>query len=79
MIMILLSTALIVLFIAILNYALLSVSSLSKRAKMIGVHKCNGAGKGTIFSMFIAETTLIVLMSLFVMVATAALFKPMIA
>lgn len=79
MIVILLSTALIVLFIAILNYALLSVSSLSKRAKMIGVHKCNGAGKGTIFSMFIAETTLIVLMSLVVTVATAALFKPMIA
>lgn len=74
---ILLSVALTVLFIAILNYSLLSISSLSKRAKMIGVHKCNGAGKGTIFSMFMTETTLIVLMSLIVTVAGAMIITPL--
>lgn len=50
-----------ILFITALNYVLLSISSLSKRAKAIGVHKCNGAKGGTIFSMFALETLIIIL------------------
>ena len=41
------------------NYALISISSLSYRAKAIGVHKCNGAETGNIFGMFLWETLFI--------------------
>ena len=57
-----------VLFIAALNYALLSVSSLSRRAKAVGVHKCSGASGTGIFSMFLLETAVIVLLAVGVMV-----------
>ncbi|MDE5838786.1 MAG: ABC transporter permease, partial [Paramuribaculum sp.] len=50
-----------ILFVTALNYVLLSISSLSKRAKAIGVYKCSGAKNGTIFSMFLIETLLIIL------------------
>ncbi|KAA6335206.1 putative ABC transport system permease protein [termite gut metagenome] len=50
------------------NYILIAVSSLSGRAKEIGVHKCNGAGNGSIFSMFMWETGLIIGISLLVVV-----------
>ena len=39
-------------------------SSLSKRAKAIGVQKCSGAGNGCIFGMFIWETALILALAL---------------
>lgn len=45
------------------NYTLISISSLPQRAKAIGVHKCNGAGAGSIFSMFFWETFFIILLS----------------
>lgn len=49
---------------ATLNYALISMSSLARRAKAVGVHKCNGAGAGSILGMFLWETALIVGVSL---------------
>ncbi len=57
-----------ILFITALNYVLLSVSSLSRRAKAVGVHKCSGANSGTIFGMFLLETAVIVLLAVVVMV-----------
>ena len=57
-----------ILFIAALNYALLSISSLSRRAKAVGVQKCSGASGAGIFGMFLAETAIIILLSLCVMV-----------
>ena len=57
-----------ILFIAALNYALLSVSSLSRRAKAVGVHKCSGASGGGVFGMFLLETAIIVLLAVVVMV-----------
>lgn len=48
--------ALALLLTATFNYALISISSLSHRAKAIGVHKCNGAETGNIFGMFFWET-----------------------
>lgn len=45
---------------ATLNYVLISISSLSYRAKAIGVHKCNGAGTMNILGMFVYETALII-------------------
>ena len=57
-----------ILFIAALNYALLSVSGLSRRAKAVGVHKCSGASGGGVFGMFLLETAVIVLLAVAVMV-----------
>ena len=48
-----------ILFITTLNYVLISISSLSRRAKSIGVHKCSGAGTGTVFGKFMWETGII--------------------
>ena len=56
-----------ILFIAALNYALISISSLSRRAKAVGVQKCSGASGAGIFGMFLMETALIILLSLCVM------------
>lgn len=57
----------IILFIVTLNYVLISISSLSYRAKAIGVHKCNGAGSGKILGMFLLETGIIILFALLLM------------
>lgn len=56
-----------ILFIAALNYVLISISSLSYRAKAVGVHKCSGAGSGTVFSMFLIETALVIVAALLLM------------
>ncbi|ADV44148.1 ABC transporter permease [Bacteroides helcogenes] len=56
-----------ILFIATLNYVLISISSLSHRAKAVGVHKCCGAGGGTVFGMFLIETGVIIFVSLLLM------------
>lgn len=39
-------------FVAIMNYMLISIATLSRRAKGVGVHKCSGASSGNIFGMF---------------------------
>ena len=54
---------------ATFNYSLISISSLSHRAKAIGVHKCNGAETSNIFGMFLWETLFVTGISTF-----AALF-----
>ena len=56
-----------ILFITALNYVLISISSLNRRAKAIGVHKCCGAGAVTVFSMFVWETLIIILLALVLM------------
>lgn len=53
-----------ILFIAALNYVLISISSLAYRAKAVGVHKCNGASGGTVFKMFLLETGLVIVSAL---------------
>ena len=50
------------------NYVLISLSSLAQRAKIIGVHKCNGANAGDILSMFLWETALVVGISLLLVI-----------
>lgn len=50
-----------------MNYVLISISSLSYRAKAIGVHKCSGAGSGKILGMFLLETAIIILFALLLM------------
>lgn len=54
----------VLLFTTALNYVLISVASLTRRAKAIGVHKCSGASGGSIFSMFMLETAVVILLAL---------------
>ncbi|GHT20973.1 ABC transporter permease [Bacteroidia bacterium] len=69
------SLALIMLLVATLNYVLISISSLVKRAKGVGIHKCNGASSGSIFGMFMYETAILVLLSLLLVVGALFVFR----
>lgn len=64
-----------ILFIAGLNYVLISISSLSYRAKSVGVHKCSGASGGKIFGMFLLETGIIIVAALLLMVLIMINFR----
>ena len=57
----------ILLFTVTLNYVLISISSLSRRAKTIGVHKCSGASGWGILKMFLWETGILVFLSVLLM------------
>lgn len=46
-----------------MNYMLIAIAAMSRRAKMVGVHKCSGASTGNVFGMFMMETGIIVLLS----------------
>ena len=72
---IMLTLGLAMLFVAGLNYVLISISSLSRRAKAVGVHKCNGAGSGTVFAMFLLETGVILLLAVALMLALLYAFR----
>ncbi len=63
------------LLIAALNYVLISISSLTTRAKGIGVHKCNGATTGHVFAMFLWETGLIIGISLLLVAGLTFTFR----
>lgn len=53
-------------FVAIMNYMLISIANLSRRAKGVGVHKCNGASSASILGMFLSETGILVILSVLV-------------
>lgn len=53
----------VILLVAAFDYVLIAVSSLARRAKSIGVHKCCGATDSNIFRMFLTETAFILLIS----------------
>ncbi|GHV30020.1 hypothetical protein FACS1894177_01900 [Bacteroidia bacterium] len=69
------SLALIILLVATLNYVLISISSLVKRAKGVGIHKCSGASSGSIFGMFLYETAILVLISLLLVAGSLFVFR----
>ena len=60
---------------AAMNYVLISVSSLSKRTKSIGIHKCNGASDRNVFSMFMYEAGILIVMSLILAFLLIVAFK----
>ena len=64
-----------ILFITALNYVLISISSLSRRAKAIGVHKCSGAEAGTVFGMFVWETVFLFAAALLLSAALLYAFR----
>lgn len=61
-----------------LNYVLITIASLSRRAKSIGVHKCSGAGTATIMAMFLWETAIILICSMVLMAVLLYIFEPII-
>lgn len=75
MILIMSLLAVAILFVASMNYVLISISSLARRAKAIGVHKCSGASNGTVFYMFLWETGIIIFISLLLVVLMMLNFR----
>lgn len=57
-----------ILFITVMNYILITLSSLADRTKSVGVYKCSGASPGNIFGMFLCETAVIITVSLLLIV-----------
>lgn len=64
LVMILSILAFSLLFVAAMNYVLISISSLAKHAKAVGVHKCNGASDNHIFRIFFYETIMILMIAM---------------
>lgn len=52
-----------ILIISSMNYVLIAISELPRRAKGVGIHKCNGATTGQVFNIFLFETGIIILIS----------------
>ncbi len=65
---ILLLLALLILFVAAMNYVLISISTLVSRSKTIAMLRCNGARRGDILRIFLWETLLILAAALVVAV-----------
>ena len=64
--------ALLALVVACLNYVLLTISSLAERSRTIATMKCNGASRAVVFRMLMAETFLILFVSVAVAVVLLA-------
>ncbi len=77
MALILASIAFIVLFVSIMNYMLLSVSTLVNRAKTSAIFKCYGAEKKDLQAMIFAESTLIFFISLVMAFVLILILKPL--
>ncbi len=69
---ILLTLAISVLAIAMLNYVLIAVTALVKRARTIAVHRCYGASSWVIYKMLIADA--VVALALSLILATFIIF-----
>lgn len=76
MIFILSAIAFIVLFVSIMNYMLLTVSTLVNRSKTSAIYKCYGAEKRNLQGMIFAESTLIFGISLILAFGLILLLKP---
>ncbi len=77
MIFILSAIAFVVLFVSVMNYMLLTISTLINRAKTSAIHKCYGAEKHNLVGMIFAESTLIFVISLLVAFGLILLLKPL--
>ena len=77
MVFILSSIAFVVLFVSIMNYMLLSVSTLVNRAKTSAIFKCYGAEKRDLHTMIFAESTLLFIISLVVAFVLILILKPL--
>lgn len=63
------------LLVSVMNYVLISISSLVKRSRLIGVYKTCGASNRNIFMQFIQETVALILVSLLLSILMIGLFR----
>lgn len=63
------------LLVSAMNYVLISVSSLVKRSRLIGVYKTCGASDRDVFLQFICETAILLFVSLLLAVLLIGLFR----
>lgn len=69
--------AFLLLFVATMNYVLVSISGLVQRSRTIALLKCNGAHKQDIFRIFLSETLMLILCALILAVLLILAFaKP---
>ncbi len=61
-----------------LNYVLITIASLSRRAKGIGVHKCSGATNLSIAGMFLGETAIVLGAALVLMAGLLLACEPLV-
>lgn len=66
------------LLMTVLNYVLITIASLSRRAKSVGVHKCSGASAADILVMFIGETVVVLLLAAVVMAMMMLALEPVV-
>ena len=78
MVIIMTVLAIALLAITTLNYVLISISSLGRRSKVVGVHKCIGAGDGSVFAMFMWETFIVMAGAVIVAVLLLLNFRTLI-
>lgn len=64
MVLIMSVLAIVLLLVTALNYVLISISAMPRRAKGVGVHKCSGASTAAILRIFLWETFLIIVCAL---------------
>ncbi|MDO5665125.1 MAG: ABC transporter permease [Bacteroidia bacterium] len=76
MIFILSAIAFIVLFVSVMNYMLLTISTLVNRAKTSAIYKCYGAEKRNLQGIIFTESTLIFFISLVVAFGLILILKP---
>lgn len=76
MVFILSAIAFIVLFVSVMNYMLLTISTLVNRAKTSAIYKCYGAEKRNLQGIIFTESTLIFVISLIVAFTLILMLKP---
>lgn len=77
MIYLLSALAFLLLFVATMNYVLVSISGMVRRSRTIALLKCNGAHKNDVFRIFLVETAILILCALFLAVLIILAFaKP---
>ncbi len=66
--------ALLIIITACINFINLATAQAIRRAREVGVRKVLGAGKGQLIAQFLGETTVLVLLALFMGIAIASIF-----
>ena len=70
--------AFLLIMISLMNYVLMSVSSLVKRSKEMGVRKCYGAGSENIYGIMMKEAAIDIIAAFLVVAAIILVLKPLI-
>jgi putative ABC transport system permease protein len=69
--------ALLILFIACINYVNMSTAAATRRAKEVGVRKAAGAGRGQLIFQFLSESVIITLLAIIISLALLELSLPL--